>query len=44
MLASVLQILGAICVIAAAGSVAPMFGVFVAGIALLVFGTLEELR
>lgn len=44
MRAALLQIVGAACLIVAASSVAPMLGVLVAGIAFLVFGTLEEVR
>ncbi len=44
MRAALLQIVGAACLILAAGSVSVMLGVLVLGVALLVFGTLEELR
>jgi len=43
MRAAVLQILGTVCLVIAAGLFSPLLGLIVLGVALLVFGTLEEL-
>ncbi len=43
-MSAVLQILGVICLVSAAALFAPILGLVVLGVALLVFGTLEELR
>jgi hypothetical protein len=44
MLGAALQIIGAALVVLAAALVSWTLGAFIAGVALLVFGTLEELR
>ncbi len=44
MRAVILQVLGVICLVTAAALFVPVLGLVVLGIALLVFGTLEELH
>lgn len=44
MRAAILQVLGVLCLVLAAAIFVPVLGLVVLGIAMIVFGTLEELR